>query len=66
MPEKMGNPSTPKAPKGTSDNATAFPPNVEPRGRKRFGPPTRPEPAPVENIYNTDPHGTAKPWLKGR
>ena len=42
----------------------AFPPNVEPKGKTRFGPPvTTPKPV-KKNVFNTDKFGTRKPVEK--
>ena len=42
----------------------AFPKNVEPKGRTRFGPPpSKPKPT-TKNVFNTDPQGTKRPVEK--
>ena len=59
MPEKEGYAPDSKA--GVSSDTKAFPPNVEPRGAKRFGPqPYTPRP-PKQNVFNVDRHGRAQP-----
>ncbi len=51
---------------GVSSASKAFPPIVEPRGQKRFGPPPYPERPPVQNVHNVDPKGRAQPWWGSR
>ena len=47
---------------GVSTDTKAFPPNVEPRGQKRFGPPPFSPRPPKQNVHNVDPKGRAQPW----
>ena len=48
----------PPMPKHKPGPSTAFPKNVEPRGKQRFGPDPRAPQPPVKNIFNTDAKGT--------
>ena len=41
--------------------STAFPANVEPKGRKIFGPAPSPHQPAKENVFNTDKFGTRAP-----
>jgi len=48
-------------PSGKSGASKAFPENVEPRGKKIFGPaPSKPQPS-VGNVLNTDRFGKRRP-----
>ncbi len=50
-----------KTPSGKSGESRAFPANVEPKGRKIFGPEPTPRQPARENVFNTDPHGRRVP-----
>ena len=53
----------PPMPKHKPGPAKAFPKNVEPRGKQRFGPAARSERATQENRFNVDKHGR-RPAMK--
>ena len=64
MPEKEG--YAPDSKSGVSSATKAFPPSVEPKGQRRFGPAPYPERPPVKNVHNVDPKGRAQPWKGSR
>ena len=59
MPKDTG--YAPDSRSGVSSDTKSFPPNVEPRGQQRFGPPPYPERPPVKNIFNVDAQGRVQP-----
>ena len=56
--------ATPKRP--APKPSTAFPANVEPRGKTRFGPAPTTQKPPVQNIFNSDRHGKRPPMTPPR
>ena len=62
MIAKMGEKKATQNRGGRGSKSAAFPKNVEPRGKTRFGPaPRKPKPT-TKNVFNTDSTGKAKPW----